>query len=76
MSIRESAVEKPHATGTWRAIRSRAVPANVTTLDANSALAATQSEPRPTTPAGVEILLTRQESGAYIGPSQPARSGS
>jgi len=46
-------------------LRSRAVPANVTAIDANRSLPSQIPESAQTGKAGVEILLNRRRSSAY-----------
>ncbi len=58
-------VQKHHISGSWRVLRSRAVPANVTAIDANRSLPPQLPESDETGKAGVEILLNRRRSSVY-----------
>jgi len=66
MSTSEPPARKPQISGSWRVIRSRAVPANVTAINANESLLSQPPEPLQSSKSDVDTLTTRSRSAAYV----------
>ena len=77
MSKPDSPVQKSHASGSWRVIRSMAVPANVTPSAMNESLTTHQSGPRKIQKSEEEsVLLKPRKTPGYFEASDPSFSNS
>jgi hypothetical protein len=77
MSKPETPVHKSHASGSWRVVRSLAVPANVTTVHSNAAPTTHQSGARKIQKVEEEsVLLKPRKTPGYFETSDPTFSKS
>ena len=77
MSKPDSAVHKSHTSGSWRVIRSMAVPANVTPSPSNASLTTYQSGARKVRKVEEEsVLLRPRKTPGYFENSDPSFSNS
>ena len=77
MSKPDNPVQKSHASGSWRVIRSMAVPANVTPSPVNESLTTHQSGARKIQKIEeVSVLLKPRKTPGYFETSDPSFSKS
>jgi hypothetical protein len=77
MSKSEVPVQKSHVTGTWRAIRSMAVPANVTSVHSSQAPSAHLSGLSPVKDMEKDpVFLKERKAPAYFEAADPSFSKS
>ena len=73
MSKTDTPVQKTHASGSWRVVRSMAVPAGVTSVHANPSLSVHQSGVRKIQKVEEEsVMLKPRKSPGYFETSDPS----